>query len=219
MKPSKAGHRENDKPWTFQLLVGRRSRIYFEHHSRHTADAAEKKMTPEERTILGSLDQVVRSSDIQAALQPVVRRVRNELARRDKAQMTWEPIPLPTFGDALPPDIRSGWVFILRAGVNTGAERHPNSHQRMMSFVGSGDLQTRQTEDASWKSNILVSDRDLPLNQRWISVPQNVWHQPVVPDTADWVVVSFHTVPAEELIEERPDPEHLAGTKQMRYLG
>jgi len=132
--------------------------------------------------------------------------------------MAWEPISIITFGSELPGIIQSAWVFILRAAVNTGAERHPNSHQRMMSFVGSGDLQTRETEDASWKSNILVSDPDLPLSQRWISIPQNVWHQPVVPPTDDWVVVSFHTVPAEELIEERPDPQH-AGTKQMRYLG
>ena len=34
----------------------------------------------------------------------------------------------------------------------------------------------------------------------------------------DWVVVSFHTVPAEELIDERPD-EVGEGTTQRRYLG
>jgi hypothetical protein len=45
-------------------------------------------------------------------------------------------------------------------------------------------------------------------------VPPNVWHQAVVP-AEDWVVVSFHTVPAEELIEERPDATDLS---QRRYL-
>jgi hypothetical protein len=176
-------------------------------------------MTPEEITILKSLDRSVWSPTVQTILQPIVRRVRDQLASRTESVMAWEPISIITFGTELPGMIQSAWVFILRAAVNTGAERHPNSHQRMMSFVGSGDLQTRETEDASWKSNILVSDPDLPLYQRWISIPQNVWHQPVVPDTGDWVVVSFHTVPAEELIEERPDPENQAGTKQMRYLG
>jgi len=43
------------------------------------------------------------------------------------------------------------------------------------------------------------------LEERWISIPSNTWHQGVVSDR-DWVVVSFHTVPADELIEERPDP-------------
>jgi hypothetical protein len=84
--------------------------------------------------------------------------------------MTWEPIPLIVFGSALPPEIRSAWVFVLRAGADTGAERHPNSHQRMMSFEGSGDLQTR--EPGKWLSNVLVSDAEAPLERRWISIPK-----------------------------------------------
>jgi len=40
-----------------------------------------------------------------------------------------------------------------------------------------------------------------------------------VPEGPDWVVVSFHTAPPEELIEERPDSDDPGGTKQMRYLG
>jgi hypothetical protein len=35
---------------------------------------------------------------------------------------------------------------------------------------------------------------------------------------ADWAVVSFHTEPSDELIEERPDSSSKAGTKQMKYL-
>ena len=117
----------------------------------------------------------------------------------------------------LPPEIRSAWVFVLRAGADTGAERHPNSHQRMMSFEGCGDLQTG--EPGKWQSNVLVSDPNAPLERRWISIPTNVWHRPVIDAEADWAVVSFHTVPAEELIEERPDESREAGTRQMKYLG
>jgi hypothetical protein len=40
----------------------------------------------------------------------------------------------------------------------------------------------------------------------------------VVGKDADWTVVSFHTVPAEELIEEKPDDSSKDGTKQMKYL-
>jgi hypothetical protein len=127
--------------------------------------------------------------------------------------------------------IRSSWVFILRAGRNTGAERHPNSHQRMMSFEGSGDMQVGDDEQTSdvgsqrsegairWQSNVLVSDPDARLERRWISIPENVWHRPVVSKEPDWVVVSFHTVPAEELIEERPADVGAEGTRQMRYVG
>jgi hypothetical protein len=45
--------------------------------------------------------------------------------------------------------------------------------------------------------SMLISDSDAPLEKRWISIPQNVWHQPIISKEADWVVVSFHTVPAE----------------------
>jgi hypothetical protein len=175
-------------------------------------------MTDEERAILEALDTAVLSESTAGPIGAVVERVRSELALRPEAVMTWEPISLAIYGKELPPVIKSSWVFVLRAGVNTGAERHPNSHQRMMCFEGSGDMQIRRDVNSPWKSNVLQSDSSAVLEQRWISIPQNVWHQPVVPADSDWVVVSFHTVPAEELIEERPDPKSDTGTKQMTYL-
>ena len=191
-------------------------------------------MTAEESSLLEILDTIVGSEEIRAQIYPIVERVRTELARNKKAQMTWESIPLTIYGGALPSGIRSSWVFVLRAGATTGAERHPNSHQRMMSFEGAGDLQVRARHGTSpsirrtgladgsevqWQSNFLMSDSDVPLERRWISIPRNVWHQVVVPEGPDWVVVSFHTVPPEELIEERPDSDDADRTKQMRYLG
>jgi hypothetical protein len=63
----------------------------------------------------------------------------------------------------------------------------------------------------------LLSDPNPPLDQRWIPIPENVWHQAVTP-SASWAVVSFHTVPAEELIEQRPDPDKPGSMHQSRYL-
>ena len=143
-------------------------------------------------------------------------RVREQLARRKDALMTWEPFPLDILATTLPPEIQSAWVFVLRAGADTGTERHPNSHQRMMSFEGSGDLQTNEHE--KWESNVLVSDPEAALERRWISIPTNVWHRPVINAETDWAVVSFHTVPAAELIEERPDDSGEEGTRQKKYL-
>jgi hypothetical protein len=53
--------------------------------------------------------------------------------------LAWEPIPLDLYKVPLPKAIHSSWVFILRANTVSGAERHPNSHQRMMSYRGTGD--------------------------------------------------------------------------------
>ena len=174
-------------------------------------------MTEEERSRLGALDTALRPESVREHICSVVVRVREQLARRKDALMTWEPFPLDVLATTLPPEIRSAWVFVLRAGADTGAERHPNSHQRMMSFEGSGNLQTG--EPGNWQSNVLVSDADAPLEQRWISIPTNVWHRPVIDTAADWAVVSFHTVPAEELIEERPGDSREGGNSQMKYLG
>jgi hypothetical protein len=173
-------------------------------------------MTIEERSRLELLDAALQSGSVRDHIRSVVVRVSKTLARKKDALMSWEPVPLHTFPTILLPEIRSAWVFVLRAGADTGAERHPNSHQRMMSFEGSGDMLTG--EPKKWQSNVLVSDPAAPLERRWISIPKNVWHRPVINVSADWAVVSFHTVHAEELIEERPDDSRESHTRQMNYL-
>jgi hypothetical protein len=172
-------------------------------------------MDPKELSFLESLDAILRPDAVRARIQPIVERVAENLARDPAAPMAWESIPLSLYGTPLPPPIRSSWVFILRAHVTTGAERHLNSQQRMMSYQGAGDLQTGGA--GHWQSHPLVSDAGASLAERWVSVPPGVWHQAVVADR-DWVVVSFHTVPAEELIEERPDAADSGRTHQRRYL-
>src|SRR5689334_10536629 len=128
--------------------------------------------------MLVGVDQILRSEKVRTLIRPVVERVQAKLSRDTRALMAWEPIPLTIYGGTLPGAIKSSWVFVLRAGANTGAERHPNSHQRMMSFQGSGDMQVqpessntggqrtatyargsgvpREVED-EWQSNILTS--------------------------------------------------------------
>ena len=184
-------------------------------------------MEPKERACLEKLDAIVRSDELRAEIGPIVDRVCTALSQKPEALMTWEPIPLEIFGEGLPPKIRSGWIFVLRAGADTGAERHPNSHQRMMTLHGSGDMKTENKKGElrikkdekviDWESNVLVSDPSAPLERRWISISPRVWHRPVVGRDGDWVVISFHTVPAEDLIEEKMD-ESCAGTKQKKYV-
>ena len=184
-------------------------------------------MEAEERARLEKIDTIVRSAELRAKINPVFDRVHVALLQKPETLMTWEPIPLDVFGQGLPQEIRSGWIFVLRAGADTGAERHPNSHQRMMTLHGSGDMKTeskkgelrikKDEKGIDWQSNVLVSEPGAPLERRWISIPPNVWHRPGVGRNADWVVISFHTVPAEELIEEKLD-ESGAGTKQKKYV-
>ena len=84
----------------------------------------------------------------------------------------------------------------------------------MMSFRGSADFPIQR--DGKWESNRLTSDRSAPISERWVSIPPYTWHQGIVDADEDWVVVSFHTVVASELIEERPTDD--GGVAQMLYL-
>src|SRR5437660_10142124 len=107
--------------------------------------------TTEERSRLESLDAALQSGSVRDHIRSVVVRVSKALSRKKDALMSWEPVPLHIFPPTLPPEIRSAWVFVLRAGADTGAERHPNSHQRMMSCEGSG--QWHACRPVTWHSN------------------------------------------------------------------
>jgi len=168
-----------------------------------------------ENEILQRLDAAVRNEAARAAIAAIVARVEETMRLDPEATEAWEPIPLAVYDEPLPDEIRSSWVFILRAGMASGAEKHPHSRQRMTSWQGGGDF--RVHDGARWRSHDLTSDPDAPLSRRWISIPADTWHQGVVGER-DWVVVSFHTVPAAELVEERPGPTDPHEIRSRRYL-
>src|SRR5262249_38686203 len=118
------------------------------------AGATNDAVPPEERAVLERLDSLLASPTVRSRLAEAAERVVMMLACRPISLMAWESLPLTIYGDALPSFVRSSWVFVLRAGSTTGAERHPNSHQRMMSLRGTGDIQTGG--EGCWKSHSLV---------------------------------------------------------------
>ena len=168
-----------------------------------------------ETQMLECLDSLVQQAPVRQELDAIADRLKASLADGRSPALVYQPIDLSLYGATLPPGIRSSWVFALRRNTVSGAERHPGSIQRMMSYRGSADLQTMPAE--RWISNHLVSDPDAPLKHRWISIPAGVCHQGVM-GNEDWLVVSFHTAAAEDLIEERPSAGQ-EGTARRHYLG
>jgi hypothetical protein len=148
------------------------------------------------------LDSAVLDKRIKHHLDEIADRVEKTLDNDPNSLMAWEPIPLDLYNQQLTRDIKSSWIFILKKNSTTGAERHPNSIQRMMSYKGYGDFQTKPNKH--WDSNFLESDLEGKIEKRWISIPLNTWHQGIVGDD-NWVVISFHTAGVSELIEERPE--------------
>ncbi len=172
-------------------------------------------MNRRELKILEILDGIIKQSSIKAIIDSIVPRVEWKLAQDLNALLAWEPVPLGTYGGRLPAMIRSSWVFVLRAQSNTGSERHPDSCQRMMSYENSGDLQV--WDNGVWRHNLLISDFSAPIESRWVSIRPNMWHRAVT-SRENWVVISFHTVSEDELIEERPDEINKESIIQRRYL-
>jgi hypothetical protein len=162
-----------------------------------------------EDALLKRLDTIVRRNTAVRLIEDSILRLEAKLALNPKDLFAWDTIPLSVFPDSVPAEIKSCWVFLIRAGIPPDKHRHPNSIQRTVAWRGSGDLQVAKGQ--RFTSNVLETNRDLPLNRRWVSIPANSWHRPVV--TSDWVVVSFHEVPAEELIEEASE-----GRKSRKYV-
>jgi len=172
-------------------------------------------MDIKEKKILELLDNAVKEDNIKQHMIGVIQRVEQALENDPKALMTWEPIPLSMYKQQLPSEIKSSWVFNLRKITTSGAHRHPNSIQRMMSYKGHGDFQTKP--DLKWESNLLKSDFEGDIEKRWISIPINIWHQGLVSDE-NWIVISFHTAEVSELIEERLEDGDENNLQKRKYV-
>jgi hypothetical protein len=166
----------------------------------------------EEKELLAQLDALVSDAGAVAWLEGASDRLLRLMSDDPTVDIAFEVIPLPVISP--PPPTVSGWVFALRSGMFSGAERHPNSTQRMAAIRGSGVFLI--WDGSAWLSTPLSSEAGA-VEDRWISIPPNVWHQSAPPET-HWVVVSFHTVPAEQLIEERGDPATETLNHRARYL-
>ena len=111
------------------------------------------------------------------------------------AKSTFRDIPLDLYGE-LPPDIRSAWLFALRKGFSHPPEYHPNSIQRMFALNRTGQFEVWNGE--RWIRHELAPGQGL-------SIPAGSWHRAPALDE-HWVVASFHTAKATELIEIVGDP-------------
>jgi hypothetical protein len=157
----------------------------------------------QEQSILQQLDEAIRQPRAAKLLTAVANNVDESLELDPNTRLAWKSVPLSVYNE-LPDGIASSWIFALRADSSSGAERHPNSVQRFISYRGSGDMQT--WNGAAWVSHVLRSEPDAPFEQRWLSIPMNTWHKPVM-GGGNWVVVSFHTAADDELVEERPEDD------------
>ena len=90
--------------------------------------------------VLRALSEAVQADAAAATVAETLPRGTRQLEATAEL-MAREVVPLEVFGGGLPESIRSCWIFVIRPGASTGAERHPNSHQRLFGSPGSaGDV-------------------------------------------------------------------------------
>jgi hypothetical protein len=98
----------------------------------------------------------------------------------------------------LPDGIRSVAVFVLPAGSAPPGHHHPNSTQHMRVVAGQATV-TLRSSDSSWHHdpvNLLLG-----AQRPWLVIPHGVVHELAVMPGEELVVVSFHTVRQEDLLE------------------
>lgn len=156
------------------------------------------------------LSRSLKSPRVSQAIAPVLARVVNALSARPDQPQAWEPLALNSRELQLPAGIQSCWIFVLRANTVFGAERHPNSHQRTIALSGTALFEV--LIDGSWSPRP-VSGANA---EDAVSIPPSVWHRIKV-GPQNFLSASFHTVPADQLIEETPVGDDLSKTKRRLY--
>lgn len=108
-------------------------------------------------------------------------------------------VPLEVFQGRLPELYKSVRVFGIRREKEFPRERHLNSHQRVRSLEGEGEMLVYFGNEA--QSFRLSSAEGLPLWDKWVSVPKSIWHR-IIGRSSIWVGMAFHTTPIDMLIDE-----------------
>lgn len=154
--------------------------------------------------LLEALDQVVRNHLETSFFLDGLAEVETLLAA--DGEKAFVPFPVGAF-HGLPREVRLVRLFGLQAGALGPRERHPNSHQRVVSLVGIGQIRVWTVEETASVIHALHSDCDGTLCNRWSSVPSGLWHQPSAGPGAPWIALALHTAGEGVLIDEYDDSD------------
>lgn len=131
----------------------------------------------------------------QKAFSETVEQLSGKLGHSEEP-FAWAVIDLNSVVGELPEGIKSGWVFVLKAGVPSGCHYHPNSIQHMAVVKGQGVSKVGGVS----KRMMHLGSPDHSLRDIWYVIGESVPHE-FFPEAEDLVVVSFHTCEANELEE------------------
>lgn len=149
--------------------------------------------TPDVRSRLRALDALI-GRELAPEVDRAVEAAREMLASSFEP-FGWNFIDLGE-GD-VPDGIRSAGVFVLPAGTSPPSHSHPNSAQHMRVLAGRAFV-SLSSSDHPGRQDVRFS---VGSQHPWIVIPEGVIHEIEVAEDGELVVLSFHTVPQEELLE------------------
>ena len=155
---------------------------------------------------LEALDAAARKLLAQASTRATIARLAHDLQSAIEP-FVWSTVDIASVRDVLPSNIRSGWIFVLKRDVASGAHFHSNSVQHMVLVGGQG----RSCIGGEWREMVAMG-QSRELSECWSIIPAGVAHE-FVPVETDMVVVSFHTAGEDEL------GETAVGTGETRRYG
>lgn len=143
-----------------------------------------------------------RVSQVRAAVAELTKQVLG-----GKEPFLGKPLPDELVQGRFPPGIQSAWVFVLKPETLTPSHKHPNSVQHMAVIEGSGRFIIGAKEDYLQPFDPAFPERSIYV------IPEGVPHA-FEPGHEPLVVLSFHTVPADKLVEVE-----VASERKRTYVG
>ncbi len=150
------------------------------------------------------LNDTVENLVTRADVIETIGRLKSE-PRASSEPFVWATIDLQNVAD-VPAEIRSAWIFALRAEHWSGEHYHPNSVQHMVVIEGHGRSRIGGTIGE------MVAFGGGSLRDPWVVIDPGVRHE-FYPVKDDMIVMSFHTATAEDLLEVSE------GGGSMRHYG
>jgi len=144
---------------------------------------------------LPQLNNAVAQLITRPAIHTLVDTLKNQL-QHSSEPFVWSTVDLKSFAARLPNEIRSCWIFVLKADVRSGCHYHPNSIQHMVMIEGEGTSIVGAISGEMKR----FDEPDCSLADTWYVIPEGTPHE-FFPSGSDMVVVSFHTCDSDELEE------------------
>lgn len=144
---------------------------------------------------LTKLNDLVGNILLEPTIIEMISNLKEQLIHSNES-FVWSNIKQTSIRKALPEEIKSAWIFVLKKDIPSGCHYHPNSIQHMVMVEGMGE----SVIGGKSKKIIKFGSPDTTINEIWYVIGKGIEHE-FFPKGQDMVVISFHTCEAHALEE------------------